>query len=262
MAEVENLCDRIAILSGGRIAFSGTVEQLGKTVGKHYNITIQTETGTGKYESDNIGETLLTLLVQCREKGDTLIQSMTVFGVTMGALIGLPPSLVEIYGSDIKKVYLANGVPLYLGIALANISAFIHLFIMSIILYIAAPLAFDAKIPENPGVYFVSLSIFIAVSLGIASIIGLAVKDQTKTSMFSIIVFLPSIMLSGIMFPVEMLPQMLETIGKAFPASWGYRLMTGGTFGLENLLPMLVIFVLAVCACAILLSGKMIWRNK
>ncbi len=27
------------------------------------------------------------------------------------ALIGLPPSLVEIYGSDIKKVYLANGVP-------------------------------------------------------------------------------------------------------------------------------------------------------
>ena len=36
--------------------------------------------------------------------GDTLIQSMTVFGVTMGALIGLPPSLVEIYGSDIKKV--------------------------------------------------------------------------------------------------------------------------------------------------------------
>ena len=64
--------------------------------------------------------------------GDTLIQSMTVFGVTMGALIGLPPSLVEIYGSDIKKVYLANGVPLYPGIALANISAFIHLFIMSI----------------------------------------------------------------------------------------------------------------------------------
>ena len=53
--------------------------------------------------------------------GDTLIQSMTVFGVTMGARIGLPPSLVEIYGSDIKKVYLANGVPLYLGIALANI---------------------------------------------------------------------------------------------------------------------------------------------
>lgn len=30
MTEVENLCDRIAILSGGKIAFIGTVEQLGK----------------------------------------------------------------------------------------------------------------------------------------------------------------------------------------------------------------------------------------
>lgn len=121
----------------------------------------------------------------------TLIQSMTVFGVTMGALIGLPPSLVEIYSSDIKKVYKANGVPLYLGLALTNISAYIHLFLMSIILYIAAPLVFDAEIPENPGRYFISLAIFIAVSLSIASIIGLAVKDQAKTSMFSIIVFLP-----------------------------------------------------------------------
>lgn len=55
---------------------------------------------------------------------DTLIQSMTVFGVTMGALIGLPPSLVEIYGSNIKKVYKANGVPICLGLVLTNISTF------------------------------------------------------------------------------------------------------------------------------------------
>src|SRR5699024_12608231 len=82
------------------------------------------------------------------EAGKTLIQSMTVFGVSMGALIGLPPSLVEIYGGDIKKVYKANGVPLYLGLVLTNLSAFVHLFIMSVILYLAAPPVFDAAIPE------------------------------------------------------------------------------------------------------------------
>ena len=37
----------------------------------------------------------------------TLIQSMTVFGVTMGALIGLPPSLVEIY----SKMCIRDRVP-------------------------------------------------------------------------------------------------------------------------------------------------------
>ena len=183
----------------------------------------------------------------------TLIQSMTVFGVTMGALIGLPPSLVEIYSSDIKKVYKANGVPLYLGLVLTNISAYMHLFIMSIILYIAAPLAFNAEIPENPMLYFASLAIFIAVSLSIASIIGLAVKDQAKTSMVSIIIFLPSIMLSGIMFPIELLPKAFEMVGKIFPASWGYKVMADSTFQLENLLPLVVILILAICVCGILL---------
>ena len=183
----------------------------------------------------------------------TLIQSMTVFGVTMGALIGLPPSLVEIYSSDIKKVYKANGVPLYLGLVLTNISAYIHLFIMSIILYIAAPLAFNAEIPENPMLYFASLAIFIAVSLSIASIIGLAVKDQAKTSMVSIIIFLPSIMLSGIMFPIELLPKAFEMVGKIFPASWGYKAMADSIFQPENFLPMVVILILAICACGMLL---------
>ena len=183
----------------------------------------------------------------------TLIQSMTIFGVTMGALIGLPPSLVEIYSSDIKKVYKANGVPLYLGLILTNISAYINLFIMSIILYFAAPLAFNAQIPENPVRYFITLAIFIEVSLSIASIIGLAVKDQAKTSMVSIIVFLPSIMLSGIMFPIELLPKAFETVGKIFPASWGYKLMADSTFRFENLLPLVVILILAFCVCSILL---------
>lgn len=183
----------------------------------------------------------------------TLIQSMTVFGVTMGALIGLPPSLVEIYGSDIKKVYQANGVPLYLGLVFTNISAYIHLFLMSIILYLAAPLVFNAEIPENPGLYFIGLAVFIAVSLSIAGIIGLAVKDQAKTSLVSIIVFLPSTMLSGIMFPMELLPKAFETAGKMFPASWGYRLMSESTFQFENLLPLIGIFILAVCAGILLL---------
>ncbi len=199
-----------------------------------------------------MGGIFTSVMPQAKE---TLIQSMTVFGVTMGALIGLPPSLVEIYSTDIKKVYKANGVPLYLGLVLTNISAYIHLFIMSVVLYFAAPIAFNAEIPDNPGRYFISLAVFIAVSLSIASIIGLAVKDQAKTSMVSIIVFLPSILLSGIMFPIDLLPKAFQTAGKIFPASWGYRIMADHIFQLKNLVPLTVLFVLAVFACIILLRS-------
>ena len=60
-------------------------------------------------------------------------------------------------------------------------------------------------------------------------------------------------MLSGIMFPMELLPKAFETIGKLFPASWGYKLMTESVFKFESLLPFLLIFVLAAVTCNILL---------
>ena len=185
---------------------------------------------------------------------DTLIQSMTVFGVTMGALIGLPPSLVEIYGSNIKKVYKANGVPICLGLVLTNISTFIHLLIMGTILYITAPLAFDAKIPSNSGIYFISLITFTAVSLSVASILGMDVVDQAKISMFSMIIFLPSIMLSGIMFPAELLPEAFRVTGKLFPAWWGYRMMLENRFEIKNILPLVLIFLFAIVICCMLLK--------
>ncbi len=188
------------------------------------------------------------------ESSETLIQSMSVFAVTMGALIGLPPSVAEIYRSDVKNAYQANGVPLSLGLFLTNISAFVHLLIMSFLLYGIAPVAFDAKIPVHPGTYFVGLITLIAVSLGIASVIGLAVKDTANTSMLSILLFLPSTMLSGIMFPGDMLPQAFVMAGKLFPATWGYAFMTKSTFMWNDLWPLFIIFIAAVLLCVILLK--------
>lgn len=37
------------------------------------------------------------------EMRSTLIPSMIVMSVSMGAFLGLPPSLVETYGSDVKR---------------------------------------------------------------------------------------------------------------------------------------------------------------
>lgn len=188
------------------------------------------------------------------ESRGTLIQSMSVFTVTMGALIGLPPSLAEIYKSDVKNAYQANGVPLSLGLFLTNISAFVHLLIMSFILYVIAPAVFDAEIPVHPGTYFAGLTALIVVSLSIASVIGLAVKDTANTSMFSILIFLPSTMLSGIMFPSAMLPKPFVMAGKLFPATWGFAFMTESAFTWHNLWPLLVIFIVAVLVCAVLLK--------
>ena len=77
MAEVESLCDSIAILKDGEIAFAGTVRDLTEKIGKHYNIQIRTDQGLESYESDDIGASLTAILQSCQEK-NTVIQDIRV----------------------------------------------------------------------------------------------------------------------------------------------------------------------------------------
>lgn len=190
------------------------------------------------------------------EMRSTLIQSMIVMSVSMGAFIGLPPSLLETYGSDVKKVYKANGVPLYLGLVTMFLSAFVHLMISCVILLLLAPILFEAALPAQLPIFLFALAIYIMVSLSVGSILGLIVKNQAKLTMVAQLVFLPSIMLSGIMFPDDLLSDFLVTIGRIFPASWGYRLMLDDGFCLENLWYLILVFCMAVMICAILLNKQ------
>ena len=188
--------------------------------------------------------------------GNTLIQSMIVMSVSMGAFLGLPPSLVEIYGSDIQKIYNANGVPIYLGLLTMVLSAFVHLMMTCIVILLLAPILFKASLPTQLPIFLLSLTIYIIVSLSIGSILGLTLKNQAKLTMIAQLVFLPSIMLSGIMFPISLLPDFLQVIGLVFPAYWGYRLMLENGFSIENLWYMLFIFCIAVMIGILLLNKQ------
>ena len=190
------------------------------------------------------------------EMRSTLIQSMIVMSVSMGAFIGLPPSLIETYGSDIKKIYKANGIPVCLGLVTMFISAFIHLMITCIVIMLLASILFEAALPTQLPFFFLALAIYVIVSLSIGSILGLTIKNQAKLAMTAQLLFLPSIMLSGIMFPVGLLPDFLETIGRIFPASWGYRLMLDHGFCFENLWYLFFIFFAAVIVCGIVLKKQ------
>ena len=88
------------------------------------------------------------------EMKSTLISSMIVMSVSMGALIGLPPSLLETYGSDVKQMYKANGVPVYLGLVTMTFSAFIHLMLTTAMILMLAPPLFGAALPASLFLFF------------------------------------------------------------------------------------------------------------
>lgn len=181
---------------------------------------------------------------------ETLIQSMTVFGVTMGAVLGASSPLVELYASEIKKAYKIGGIPIWAATVNNFISAFIHLLIMSLIIFFLAPIFFGADSPSNLGVYFLGLSVFILASLGVGTVLGLFVKSTSRLTLVAQFVFLPSVMLGGIMFPASMLPRSLSVAGNVLPASWGFRIMTSETLKVELVWPLFLILSLTIALSA------------
>ena len=68
MAEVENLYDRLVILNNGNIAFCGTATELTDKIGEKYFIHIKTQQGNSTFETDNIEDTLISLLNELKQK--------------------------------------------------------------------------------------------------------------------------------------------------------------------------------------------------
>lgn len=184
----------------------------------------------------------------------TLISSMTVFTITMSALMGLPPALAEIYGTDVKKVYKANGAPLWFGVVTQFISSFVHTVAVCLIIFAVSPFLFRAELPADLLWYFLSLIALLMVTLAIGCIFGLLIRQQAKLTMIAMVVFLPSVMLSGILFPAELLPRFLQSIAYAFPATIAFQAMTN--FQAWHIPALLALFALLCGAIALLLKCK------
>jgi ABC-2 type transport system permease protein len=188
------------------------------------------------------------------ESKESLIQSMSIFGITMGAVLGAPIPISETYGSELKRAYQVGNIPMFIPVINNLFSAFVHLFIMSTIIYLAAPVAFDASVPSSALAHFLLLAVFIVASLSIGVILGLTIKGTSRLTMASQFIFLPSLMLSGIMFPAKMLPSPLAAAGKILPATWGFEILKANYMEFKFISPLLIIIIISTFIS--------IWRIK
>lgn len=77
MAEVEALCDRIAILKDGKIAFIGAIDELTAAVGRRHTVHITTSVGRQSYDTGDLAGTLAEKLAECKEKNIDVLDVQT-----------------------------------------------------------------------------------------------------------------------------------------------------------------------------------------
>lgn len=188
-----------------------------------------------------------------------LSATMAIFSVTMGAVIGIPPSLVKLREAGTLRAYQVLGIPNASVLFSVGISTLIHLSIVCFIISISAPLLFGAEPPQSTGGFIAVLAALLFCSTAIGLFIGSAAKTQSSAMLLSQAVFMPSLMLSGIMFPAHLLPQPLEYAGNIFPATHVMRAF----YGLAYRLPTEYnssLALLIVLAIGIIVSAAAVWK--
>ncbi len=175
-----------------------------------------------------------------------LMQVMTVLAVSTSALLGVPVSLVDTYASEIKKAYVVGNIKLWIGVVSNFFSALLHTSMVCVIITILTSIIFHADRPDNFSTYLITLFIFMITSIAVGTVIGLYVKDASKLTIISQLAYLPSIMLSGIMFDITLLPKAFIMIGKMFPATWGFLAMKESSISFQYILPQFVILGVSV----------------
>lgn len=148
-----------------------------------------------------------------------MIPAMVVFAVLAATLLGLPEPLVTAREVGVFRSYKINGVPSPSILAIPALTTTLHLVIVAAIITISAPLLFDAPLPVNWAGYALTFLAVAAASAGISVLIGVVSSDSRIQVLWSQLIFLPSMLLGGMMIPYADLPEAAGTFARLLPAT-------------------------------------------
>jgi len=163
--------------------------------------------------------------------GEGLVPAMIIFAILAATLLGMPDSLVSARENGIYRSYKINGVPSGSIIAVPALTTMLHTAVVSLIIIVTAPVLFDAAMP-NDWINFAAVFVAVAfASAGLGVLVGVIAPNSRSTVFLSQLVFLPSMLLAGLMLPISILPEAFLSISKMLPATHGMNAFNGLAMG-------------------------------
>ena len=162
---------------------------------------------------------------------ETMIPSMITFAILASTLLGLPDPLVNARETGIFRSYKINGVPAFNVLFIPGLTTGLHLAIVSLIIVVSAPLLFDANMPINVPNFIITMVALSLACSGIGILIGVISPSTRMTVLYSQIIFVPAMLLGGLMMPFRMLPEAARVAAQLLPATHAMNAFKGLTMG-------------------------------
>lgn len=184
--------------------------------------------------------------------GESVITSITIFAISMSAFLGMPQALVKSRENGVLQAYRVAGIPAW-SLPLATIViSFVHMMIITCVILFSAPYIFGAAQPQNIPLHFLSMILVSLCSEALGTLMACFVKKQNTLTLIGQCLFLPTVLMSGIMFPAELLPKPMKLIGSILPAAQGMQLISEGTVQMTALMVLLSVMVLSFAVSVVL----------
>jgi len=98
-------------------------------------------------------------------------------------------------------------------------------YVQTIVFLVAAMVVFNVPFEGSFWAFFVGFNLFIVVNLALGFLISTAARNQMQAMQLSFFTILPSILLSGFMFPFAGMPGWAQFIGTGVPATHFLRIV-------------------------------------
>jgi len=180
---------------------------------------------------------------------ESLIPAMVVFVGMASMLLGLPGPLVDEREAGIYRTYKINGVPALSILSIPALTTMLHTLIASTLIVATAAPLFGGALPANWGAFVLIalLTLFTFGALGL--LIGVVSASSRATVLWSQLIFLPSMLLGGLMVPLSLLPPSVLAVSALLPPAQAMQAFMGLAYGQETTLnPTVCAGVLAATA--------------
>ena len=183
---------------------------------------------------------------------ELLLPAMIIFAIMSSTILGLPNGLVEFREAGIYRSFKINGIPPVSILTIPALSTVFHSFIVSLIIALTAGPLFDAPIPENwLALLFVTLMAAFAFST-LGMLIGVISSSTRAVVLWSQLIYLPSILLGGMMIPVALLPETVQKFAGLLPSTYAMQAYFGFAYDqitvIDPWLSVAVLFVSGILA--------------
>jgi ABC-2 type transport system permease protein len=189
---------------------------------------------------------------------EMMLPAMVIFVAMASLLLGLPSPLVEQREAGIFRTYKINGVPAFSILAIPTLTTIVHAIIASTIIVVTAAPLFGAVRPAN-WASFGLISLLAILTFGaLGALIGVVSANSRATVLWSQLIFLPSMLIGGLMVPLSVLPKAILPFAALLPSARAMQAYAGFAYSAPTVFdPAISIAVLA--ATGVLAAGLAIY---